>query len=341
MINDHAIDARIQQLKTWLNQELQTDQYDFSVASADASFRRYFRIKCNSKSMIVMDAPPEKEDCTPFISIAKQLFSGGINSPEILAEDLQQGFLLLSDLGDIQYLSILNDDSADSLYKDAIDSLIKIQSIPATNLPAYDRKLLETEMNLFPEWFIEKHLGITLNSEQKHLMKSVFECLTESALQQPKVFVHRDYHSRNLMETTDSNPGILDFQDAVYGAITYDLASLLKDCYICWPREKIEGWLGYYFTQAQKNKLINTHCTLNDFIQWFDLIGVQRHIKVLGIFSRLKIRDNKTGYMKDLPLTFQYIVDCCERYPLLQPLKNLLQQLEIADKLDIEWQKLP
>lgn len=337
MINDD----RTQQLRLWLNQKLQTQEYELTVASADASFRRYFRVNHNNKNMIVMDAPPEKEDCKPFVSIAKQLFSAGINAPEILAEDHEQGFLLISDLGDTQYLSVLNDENADSLYKDAIDSLIKVQSIPATELPAYDRQLLQTEMNLFPEWFINKHLNITLNHEQQHLMDSVFECLIESALQQPNVFVHRDYHSRNLMRTSKNNPGILDFQDAVYGAITYDLASLLKDCYICWPREKIETWVEYYFIQAQKNKLISSRCELIDFIQWFDLMGVQRHIKVLGIFLRLNIRDNKSGYMKDLPLTFQYIVDCCERYPLLTPLKILLQELKISEILNTKWQRLP
>lgn len=337
MINDQ----RIQQLKIWLNKILKSEHYELSVASADASFRRYFRIKHNDKSMIAMDAPPEKEDCKPFVTIAKQLYSASINSPEVLAEDHEQGFLLLSDLGDIQYLSILNNENADTLYKDAIDSLINIQGITAKALPTYDRQLLQTEMNLFPEWFIEQYLNISLTTEQQHLMNSAFECLIESALQQPKVFVHRDYHSRNLMQTSENNPGILDFQDAVYGAITYDLASLLKDCYIRWPREKIESWVEYYFLKAQNKKLISSQCELKEFIQWFDLMSVQRHIKVLGIFSRLSIRDNKQDYIKDLPLTLQYIVDCCERYPLLTPLKILLQELKIAETLNTEWQKLP
>lgn len=334
-------DKRLQQLKLWLNQQLKTDQYDLSVASADASFRRYFRISHNGQSMIAMDAPPEKEDCQPFVDIAKMLFSGGIHAPEIFSEDHEQGFLLLSDLGDIQYLSILNSDNSDSLYKDAIDSLIKIQTLSATTLPAYDRQLLQTEMSLFPEWFIHKHLSITLNQQQQQLLESVFECLIENALQQPQVFVHRDFHSRNLMQTSVSNPGVLDFQDAVIGAITYDLASLLKDCYISWPRKQLEQWLEYYFKRAQEKHIIDTQFQLDDFIQWFDLMSVQRHLKVLGIFSRLNIRDNKPGYMQDLPLTLQYIIDSCERYPLLNTLKMLLQQLEIAEKFDIEWKKLP
>ena len=335
-----TIDQRLQQLKLWLNQILETDQYDVTVASADASFRRYFRIQHNGQTMIAMDAPPEKEDCKPFVDIAKTLFAGDVHVPEVLAEDHDHGFLLLSDLGDVQYLSILNNDNADILYKQAIDSLIKLQSIDAQALPAYNRELLKTEMNLFPQWFIEKHLSITLSVKQQHLLDSTFECLTENALQQPAVFVHRDFHSRNLMQTSVSNPGILDFQDAVNGAITYDLASLLKDCYICWPRKQIEQWLAYYFQQAQQKKLIDTHYELNEFIQWFDLMSVQRHLKVLGIFSRLNIRDNKPGYMKDLPLTLQYIIDSCERYPLLQPLKTLLQDLKVADSMNINWQKL-
>ncbi|MDH5423389.1 MAG: phosphotransferase [Gammaproteobacteria bacterium] len=333
-------DKRLQQLKTWLNQQLMTDQYEFSVASADASFRRYFRITHNGQSMIAMDAPPDKEDCRPFVDIAKKLFAAGIHAPEIFSEDYQQGFLLLSDLGDVQYLSILNTENAGSLYKDAIDSLIKIQSIPPASLPAYNRQLLQAEMNLFPEWFINQHLKITLNEQQQHLLQSVFECLTESALQQPQVFVHRDYHSRNLMQTGVSNPGVLDFQDAVNGAVTYDLASLLKDCYISWPRKQIEQWLAYYFDQAQQNNIIDSQCLLDEFIQWFDFMSVQRHLKVLGIFTRLNIRDNKSGYMKDLPRTFKYIMDSCERYPLLHPLKSLLQELQIAEKFHIEWKKL-
>ena len=337
-----AIDNRLAQLKDWLNIILETDQYEVTVASADASFRRYFRISHNGQTMIAMDAPPDKgEDCAPFVSIAKQLFSTGIHAPEILAEDLERGFLLLSDLGDVQYLSVLNSESADSLYKDAIDSLIKFQAISTNNLPTYNRELLQTEMNLFPDWFIKQHLAVNLNDKQQHILNSVLECLTESALQQPQVFVHRDYHSRNLMHTPHSNPGVIDFQDAVNGAVTYDLASLLKDCYISWPREKIEQWLSYYFNQAKKNNILDQKIMFQDFVQWFDLMSVQRHLKVLGIFTRLNFRDNKPSYMKDLPLTFQYVVDSCERYPLLQPLKLLLQDLNIAETMNIQWKKLP
>lgn len=334
-------DIRLQQLKLWLNKQLNSDQYEVEVASADASFRRYFRIKHNNLSMIAMDAPPEQEDCGPFTRIAKILIAGGVNVPEIIAEDFQQGFLLLSDFGDTQYLSILDDDSADSLYKDAIDTLIKIQLIPADSLPVYSRDLLQTEMSLFPDWFINKHLKTELTKQQKKLLDITCECLTENSLQQPQVIVHRDYHSRNLMKTEKSNPGVLDFQDAVIGAVTYDLISLLKDSYICWPREQILKWLTYYFQQAHEHKIIHADINFSDFIQWFDLMAVQRHLKVVGIFSRLNIRDNKPSYMNDIPLTMQYIIDSCERYPLLEPLAILLKDLEIAEKLNLKWATLP
>lgn len=330
-------DKRLQQLRGWLTQQLKSELFDITVASADASFRRYFRITHENRSMIAMDAPPEKEDCRPFVAIAKQLFAAGIHAPEILAENHQQGFLLLSDLGDTQFLSVLNKANAKTLYKDAIDTLIKIQSVSASSLPVYDKDLLEKEMQLFPDWFITKHLQITLNQKQQQLVECVYDCLTENALQQPNVFVHRDYHSRNLMQTAESNPGVLDFQDAVNGAVTYDLASLLKDCYITWPRQQVEQWVAYYLQSAHQHNIIDKKHTFNEVLQWFDLIAVQRHLKVLGIFSRLNIRDNKPEYMEDLPRTFQYIVESCERYPLLYPLKILLQQLEIAEKLNLKW----
>jgi len=334
-------DKRLQQLKLWLNTQLETDQYNITVASADASFRRYFRVQHENQTMIVMDAPPEKEDCKPFVDIAKKLRQQDINAPDIIAEEHEQGFLLLSDLGDTQYLSKLNADSVDHLYKDAIDTLIKMQSTSTSTIPAYDRELLQTEMNLFPDWFLSKHLGIELNEDQTGLLNTAFECLTENALQQPAVFVHRDYHSRNLMLTTENNPGVLDFQDAVSGAITYDLASLLKDCYISWPRKQTEQWVEYYLQQAHQHNLIDTHFQFDDIIKWFDLMAVQRHLKAIGIFARLNIRDNKPGYLNDIPRTFQYIIDSCERYALLKPLQTLLQQLNIADKLNIEWKPLP
>jgi len=338
-------DQRLQQLKNWLTQHFNSDQstecFSLTVASADASFRRYFRVHYNSTTMIAMDAPPDKEDCAPFVTIAKQLVNAGIHAPEILAEDHDQGFLLLSDLGDTQYLSVLDKNSADALYKDAIDTIIHIQSVSHDKLPAYDRTLLQTEMQLFINWFLQQHLGLTLSDEQLKNLKLSFECLIENSLQQPQVFVHRDYHSRNLMQIDDNNPGVIDFQDAVSGAATYDLASLLKDCYISWPRQQVENWVDYYLQQAYEKNLIDRSFTLDDVLLWFDLMAAQRHLKAIGIFARLNIRDNKPGYLKDIPRTFSYLIDSCERYPLLAPLKSVLHELNIAEKLGLEWKPLP
>lgn len=338
-------DQRLQQLKHWLSQHFNSDQstecFRLTVASADASFRRYFRVHYNSSTMIAMDAPPDKEDCAPFVKIAKRLFNASIHAPEILAENHDQGFLLLSDLGDTQYLSVLNEDSANALYKDAIDTIIKIQGVSTENLPGYDRALLHTEMQLFVDWFLQQHLGLTLTDEQLKNLELSFECLIESALQQPQFFVHRDYHSRNLMQINENNPGVIDFQDAVTGAVTYDLASLLKDCYISWPRQQVENWVDYYLQQSYEKKLIDRSFTLDDVLLWFDLMAAQRHLKAIGIFARLNIRDNKPGYIKDIPRTFAYLIDSCERYPLLIPLKSVLQELNIAEKLGLEWKPLP
>ena len=338
-------DQRLQQLKHWLTQHFNSDQstesFRLTVASADASFRRYFRVHYQSSTMIAMDAPPDKENCAPFVTIAKQLFNAGIHAPEIIAEDHDQGFLLLSDLGDTQYLSVLNETSADALYKDAIDTIIHIQSVNHDKLPAYDRALLQTEMQLFIDWFLQQHLGLTLSDQQLKNLELSFECLIENALQQPQVFVHRDYHSRNLMQVNDNNPGVIDFQDAVSGAITYDLASLLKDCYISWPRQQVEKWADYYLQQAYEKNLIDRSFSLADLLLWFDLMAAQRHLKAIGIFARLNIRDKKPGYLKDIPRTFSYLIDSCERYPLLAPLKSVLQELNINEKLGLEWKPLP
>lgn len=330
-------DQRLEQLRLWVAEQLKTPAFDLSVASADASFRRYFRIEQDGHSWIAMDAPPEKENCEAFVRIARHLTEHDIHAPIIHYQDMTQGFLLLSDLGNTQYLSVLNEDNVDELYKQAIDTIIRLQSVQADDLPAYDRKLLMAEMALFPDWFIKQHLQLAMSPEQEHLLSISIECLTENALQQPAVFVHRDYHSRNLMLTDNHNPGILDFQDAVRGAISYDLASLLKDCYISWPRQQTEQWLDYYLQLAKQNNLINNQVSFEEFVQWFDFMAVQRHLKAIGIFARLNIRDGKPGYLKDIPRTMQYIVDSCERYPQLEPLKTFLQSLKVIEQLDLSW----
>jgi len=314
---------RLTQLKQWLQQLSENTYTDLQPASADASFRQYFRVTNNKdhKTYIVMDAPPENEDCRPFLQITGLIRHVGVNAPAIIAMDIQQGFLLLDDLGNKPYLDQLNENNADALYIDAIDALIKMQTIDAI-LPSYDEALLQREMDLFETWYLNRHLGIKLNKTQKAILNSVFDSLIKNAGEQPQVFVHRDYHSRNLMRTEENNPGVIDYQDAVIGPITYDLVSLFKDCYIEWPRERIELWLELYLARITPARLIDKQT----LVRWFDLMGVQRHLKVLGIFARLNYRDGKAQYLNDLPLTLKYIVDCCEMYEELHPLKLLLKK---------------
>lgn len=321
------MDSRLEQLKVWLNDNKVAYQ-DIAPASADASFRRYFRITNADKTFIVMDAPPEKEDCAPFIKIAKLLLSYGLNVPVVLLQDLEQGFLLLGDLGNTVFLSKLNNNTVDEMYGSALQSLLHMQKNEKPNLPAYDEALLRNELNLFPDWYLDKQLKVTLSEKQKEVLEQTFDSLIKNALEQPQVCVHRDYHSRNLM-VNDKNPalpGIIDFQDAVIGAVTYDLVSLLKDCYIDWPREKIEEWVKYYHSEAESLGIIDK-VSFDEFLRWFDLMGLQRHLKVAGIFSRLKHRDGKTGYLKDIPRTMDYIVDVVKRYPEFKPLQSLLSEI--------------
>ncbi len=275
-----------------------------------------------------MDAPPEKEDCEPFIRVTKTLLAAGVSAPEIIEQDLEQGFLLLTDLGDQPYLDHLNERHAETLYSDAVSSLIHMQNIKPeamSELPTYDDQRLRDEMALFEQWYLNRHLDVQLNEAQKEILANTFDLLIKSALEQPQTFVHRDYHSRNLMLMQKGNPGIIDYQDAVVGPCTYDLVSLFKDCYIEWPRAKIEQWLEDYLF---KSGLIHeAHIETAQFIKWFDFMGVQRHLKVLGIFARLNYRDGKAQYLNDLPLTLKYVVDACNRYDELKPLQQLLKEL--------------
>ena len=315
---------RLAQLQQWLESLAENTYTNLEPASADASFRQYFSVTNNkdNKTYIVMDAPPEKEDCRPFLQVTELIRNIGVNAPNIISMDMQQGFILLDDLGNKPYLDHLDENSADNLYVDAIDALIKMQTIDAI-LPAYDEQLLQTEMDLFETWYLNRHLDTQLNETQKALLNSVFNVLIQNAIEQPQVFVHRDYHSRNLMITDQNNPGVIDYQDAVIGPITYDLVSLFKDCYIEWPREKVELWLELYLARITPARLIDKETLL----RWFDLMGVQRHLKVLGIFARLNYRDGKSQYLNDLPLTLKYVLDTCERYEELQPLKQLLEEI--------------
>ncbi len=321
------MDQRLEQLKIWLNDSGVTYQ-TIAPASADASFRRYFRISDAKNSFIVMDAPPEKEDCQPFIHIANILLEFGLNVPKILQQDLKQGFLLLSDLGDTVYLSELNNKTVDEMYKAAMQSLLLMQSKPKPDLPPYDETLLRNELGLFPQWYCRKQLKVNLSAQQQGVLEQTFTTLIENALEQPQVCVHRDYHCRNLMvnKSNPQAPGVIDFQDAVIGAVTYDLVSLLKDCYIDWPREKVEQWVAYFHREAERLNIIQV-VSYETFLRWFDLMGLQRHLKVAGIFSRLKHRDGKTGYLKDIPRTMDYVLDVVKRYPEFKPLQKLLSEL--------------
>ena len=321
------MDLRLEQLKNWL-QSSGIEYDDIQPASADASFRRYFRTSDNGKTYIVMDAPPEKEDCQPFIDIAEMLLGFGLHVPKILQQDIKQGFLLLSDLGDTVFLSVLNNNNVDEMYTSAMDALLLLQQNTPANLPAYDEKLLRTELNLFPEWYLEKQLKITVTESQKTVLERVFDVLIKNALSQPQVYVHRDYHSRNLMVNSEeaNKPGVIDFQDAVIGAVTYDLVSLLKDCYIDWPREKVELWVESFRLKAESLGIIK-NISEKQFLRWFDLMGLQRHLKVAGIFSRLKHRDGKTGYLKDIPRTMDYVFEVLELYPEFADLKKLLRDV--------------
>jgi N-acetylmuramate 1-kinase len=284
-------------------------------ASADASFRRYFRVTRGADSFIVMDAPPDKEDLKPFIHVARILSDVGVNVPLILARDVARGFLLLTDLGTRQYLDALNEAEVEGLYGDALSALLEIQgAAPAMSatLPRYDDALLKREMELLPEWFLHRHLGLTPSAEERDMLTRLFEELSESARSQPAVIVHRDYHSRNLLVTAEGNPGIIDFQDAVFGPLTYDAVSLLKDCYITWPAARVRDWA----LQFRESLLARGVAAggQQEYLRWFDLMGLQRHIKVLGIFSRLYYRDGKSQYLHDLPRVLRYAQETAGAY---------------------------
>jgi aminoglycoside/choline kinase family phosphotransferase len=313
-----ASDSRLANLTQWVIEDLGFAGASIAPASVDASFRRYFRVTRGADSYIVMDAPPDKEDSGPFLQVARILGSLDLNVPLILARDMARGFLLLSDLGSRQYLDALRlDGTADDLYADALNSLRTMQTADAgisRGLPRYDRAMLLREMELLPEWFLMRHLGLTIDARERAMLTRLFESLVEAAVSQPACFVHRDYHSRNLLITPENNPGILDFQDAVWGPVTYDLASLLKDCYIAWPPGRVRQWALQY-----RESLLEAGFKLDadaaQFMRWFDLTGLQRHIKVLGIFARLFYRDGKQQYLQDLPRVLAYVRDTALKYP--------------------------
>jgi N-acetylmuramate 1-kinase len=321
-------------LENWLKAQLPDKNFTLLPASSDASFRRYFRLVFDGGTLIAMDAPPQQEDCGPFLHVAGLFAEAGAHVPAIVAQDVAQGFLLLSDLGSTTYLQALNDGPegpshlADQLYGDAIAAVLEIQlaSRPGV-LPNYDEALLLRELHLFPDWYLARHLQISLSASQKAELDGIFQLIVRNNLAQPRVFVHRDYHSRNLM-VTSPNPGILDFQDAVFGPITYDPVSLFKDAYIRWDEERVLDWLIRYWEQARKLGL-PVASDFSDFFRDFEWMGIQRHLKVLGIFARLNYRDGKRVYLGNIPLVEDYLRKACERYREFNRLVTLLDEWEV------------
>lgn len=339
--------ARFQQLLDWLARcpaLMQTQYTQPEPASNDASFRRYYRLHAHSKtetvSYIIMDAPPQHEDCEPFVRIGGYLQQMGLTIPTVIEQDLTQGFLLLKDLGNKTYLSQLNNNTVDKLYGDALEALLKMQTQShalACSVPAYHADLLQSEMALFSDWLLAAYLEKPMATKNHQAWQNLTDQLTRSALQQPQTFVHRDYHSRNLMVLPQGNPGILDFQDAVLGPMTYDAVSLLRDCYISWPMEQVRDWQRQYFLQTvQAGLLANDEWT--GFVKAMDLMGIQRHLKAAGIFARLAIRDGKTGYLQDIPKTLDYLVSIAVLYPETGFLADFIERdvlPSLAERLDV------
>ena len=322
----HA-DLRRDALQAWLQQELRGAPFTLTAASEDASFRRYFRATlADGASSIAMDAPPEREDCRPFVKVAALLHQAGVNAPRVLGQDLAQGFLRLTDLGTRTYLQELNAQNAAGLFADATDALLRWQlATRPGELPPYDEALLRREMNLFPEWYVGKHLRKNLSPSQAESLQKIFRLLIDSALAQPKVYVHRDYMPRNLM-VCEPNPGVLDFQDAVLGPITYDMVSLVRDAFLSWEEERVLDWAARYWEKAKRAGL-PVDADYGDFWRAFEWMGLQRHLKVLGIFARINYRDGKPKYLADTPRFLKYARDVAQRYAPLYPLARLLDQL--------------
>ncbi len=333
-------DVRLQQLQTWLAEQLPllfaarewgaVPAAELAPASSDASFRRYFRWQAGERSLILMDAPPPQENCEPFVRIAALLAGAGVHVPQVLAADLEQGFLILDDLGRQTYLDVINEHNADPLFDDAIEALLLQQRLPLdSNLPHYDAALLRRELQLFPEWYVQRHLGRHFTAEQDAAWQRVSQVLIDSALAQPRVVVHRDFMPRNLMLSTP-NPGVLDFQDAVNGPVTYDITCLFKDAFLSWPEARVQGWLHGYWERA-KAAGIPVQASLDDFLRASDLMGVQRHLKVIGIFARICHRDGKPKYLGDVPRFFSYIDSVLARRPELAELGELFASLAIEE----------
>jgi len=326
---------RLALINNWLQNDLRIDHYTIEPASSDASFRRYFRVTSErghfddygaAQSLIVMDAPPSHENVKPFIYVSGLMAGIGLNVPVVLEKNIEDGILLLTDLGNVQYLGVLSEDNVEELYADAMRALFELQTRGPKQsdvFQAYDRAFFQRELNIFTEWYLEKHIGLGLSDAQRNILEECHQILIESALQQPIVLVHRDFHSRNLMVTQRHNPGILDFQDAVIGPVTYDLVSLLRDCYIAWSPEKVTSWCIQYKKRIEQAGIISS-VSDETFMRWVDLMGMQRHLKAIGIFARLNHRDSKPHYLNDIPRTMAYVLNVAGRYEELKPMHELL-----------------
>ena len=327
-----GLDSRGVALAAWLRNTLATSAFRLEPASEDASFRRYFRVHTGSRTWVAMDAPPPMEDCRPFVSVLGLLRAAGVNAPALHAADLEQGFLLLDDLGSRCYLDVIDDENADALYADAFEALLDMQChVDCGQVPPYDERRLRDELDLFRRWFLARHLGIELDGALSLALDDAFEALVRVCMEQPQVFVHRDYHSRNLMHVDGRNPGVIDFQDAVDGPVTYDLVSLLRDIYIRWPEDRIAGWVDACHDRAVARRLIEAG--RERFRRWFDLTGVQRHLKIAGIFARLWHRDRKPRYLDDLPLTLAYLAEISPRYPETEAVVLVLERFDIVSRM--------
>jgi aminoglycoside/choline kinase family phosphotransferase len=311
----------------WTRATLRDNSLTLESASSDASFRSYWRTHHDGQSWIVMDSPPAQEDPRPWLKIGQQLAAAGLHVPAVHAQDLEQGFLLIEDLGNRLYLRELDEHNADALYGDAMDALLRMQThMDHRDLPPFDREVLARGLEVMPEWFLGRHLGHTPTCNEWDVLEAAFALIIRNAQEQPRVFVHRDYHSRNLLVVERNNPGVIDFQGALAGPITYDLASLLRDAYILWPRERVEGWVESYRQHLRDAGVIGADVDAQRFLRWFDLTGMHRHVRVLGQFYRLWYRDGKPGYLADVPRVYHYVVSVARSYPELADFVALIER---------------
>ncbi len=330
---DDRMSERLDRARQWVENTLGVQRVELRPASTDASFRRYFRFETPLASMILMDAPPEKEDCRPYVAISDLLEEARIRVPSLHGQDFAAGFLLLEDLGSRSYLDALDDDSAPALYGDALETLLAMQQrVAPGSVPEYDNELVARELLLFSEWFLRRHLDVDTGGANGKILSAAFDFLAQQFEQQSRVFVHRDYHSRNLMRTRERNPGVIDFQDAVAGPAAYDVVSLLRDVYVEWPEARVEQWMRDYHDLALTRDVpVNTD--IAGFLRDADFVGAQRHLKIAGIFCRLYHRDGKSDYLRDIPLTLRYLMAECARQPELADLAKLLEDLDVMKKV--------